>query len=123
MTDRPDAPPAANTDRELYREDTGNPAGSYYENSVLVTEDGRIGMNVGGRVVALPIAEWHTLAWHRRMSDIQTQNADGAWVPAVPLPYYGLRKRCSCGRRFWTMEGYQGHYALAHILKLTGLDN
>lgn len=47
------------------------------------------------------------------------QNQDGQWVPAIPLPYHGLRKRCDCGRRFWTMEGYRGHYALAHILERT----
>lgn len=49
---------AANTDRELYREDKGDPAGSYYENSVFVTADGRIGMNVGGRVIVQEIADW-----------------------------------------------------------------
>lgn len=48
------------------------------------------------------------------------QNRDGEWVPAIPLPLYGLRKRCECGRRFWTTGGYQGHYALAHVLKLRG---
>lgn len=54
---------ARNTDRELFREDTGDPAGSYYENSVFVTESGTIGMSVGGRVVVMPIASWHVLAW------------------------------------------------------------
>jgi hypothetical protein len=50
----------------------------------------------------------------------QVQNERGQWVPAVPLPFFGLRKRCSCGRKFWTMDGYRGHYALCHILSLTG---
>lgn len=45
-------------------------------------------------------------------------NQRGEWVPAIPLPYYGLRKHCSCGRKFWTAAGYQGHYALAHVLAL-----
>lgn len=27
-----------------------------------------------------------------------------------------LKKRCDCGKRFWTMDGYRGHYAYAHIL-------
>ncbi len=45
------------------------------------------------------------------------ENDDGAWVPAIPLPLFGWRKRCSCGRGFWTLDGYRGHYALAHILK------
>jgi hypothetical protein len=48
--------------------------------------------------------------------EVTTQNDRGEWVPAIPLPLYGLRKHCTCGRRFWTMGGYRGHYALAHIL-------
>jgi hypothetical protein len=54
------------------------------------------------------------------MSTDQQQNSSGQWVPAIPLPLYGLRKRCQCGRKFWTAEGYQGHYALAHILGMRG---
>jgi hypothetical protein len=50
----------------------------------------------------------------------QVQNKRGQWVPAIPLPFYGLRKRCDCGRKFWTTDGYRGHYALCHILSLTG---
>lgn len=60
--------PVQNTDRELYREDTDDPAGSYYENSVFVTEGGGIGMKVGGTVIVQPIADWHrqALAAHQR---------------------------------------------------------
>jgi hypothetical protein len=48
-----------------------------------------------------------------------TENRRGEWVPAIPLPYYLLaRYRCDCGRKFWTLPGYQGHYALDHILAL-----
>lgn len=47
-----------------------------------------------------------------------TQNRDGDWVPAIPLPMYGLRKHCKCGRKFWTEDAYRGHYALAHVLRL-----
>jgi hypothetical protein len=49
---------------------------------------------------------------------ISTQNRRGEWVPAIPLPFYGLRKRCTCGRKFWTAEGYRGHYALHHAMGL-----
>jgi hypothetical protein len=49
---------------------------------------------------------------------VTTQNDRGEWVPAIPVPFYGLRKHCSCGRKFWTERGYRGHYALAHILRL-----
>jgi hypothetical protein len=51
-----------NSNRELFREDTGDPAGSYYENSIHVAEGGRIGMNVAGTVYVKSIAEWHSLA-------------------------------------------------------------
>lgn len=54
--------PAANTDRKLYRENTGDPAGPYYENSLHVTVGGGIGMNVGGLVIVQPIAAWHEQA-------------------------------------------------------------
>jgi hypothetical protein len=47
-----------------------------------------------------------------------TQNKNGEWVPAIPEPYYGVRKTCDCGSKFWTYKGYQGHYALKHILGL-----
>jgi hypothetical protein len=44
------------------------------------------------------------------------QNARGEWVPSIPLPLFGLRKHCSCGRKFWTLDGYRGHFALDHVL-------
>lgn len=49
---------------------------------------------------------------------VLTANRDGEFVPAIPHPLYVIRKRCHCGRHFWTVAGYRGHYALAHILKL-----
>lgn len=55
----------------------------------------------------------------------QTQNIEGEWVPAIPLPYkiislFGRRSlKCNaCGREFTHEEHYMGHYAYAHILKL-----
>jgi hypothetical protein len=51
-------------------------------------------------------------------SSAQTRNSAGAWVPSIPLPLYGLRKHCGCGRKFWTADAYRGHYALCHVLKL-----
>lgn len=57
-----------------------------------------------------------------------TQNKEGKWVPAIPEPYYGFKKKCThfgnvdsldwCDEKFWTYEGYRGHYALKHILNL-----
>ncbi len=47
-----------------------------------------------------------------------TQNKAGEWVPSIPLPFFGWPHwyRCQCRRWFWTMDGYRGHYGLAHIL-------
>lgn len=58
---------ALSTDRELFRETTEltREAGSHYENSLFVTERGRIGMNVGGLVFVRSIAEWHKDAAER----------------------------------------------------------
>lgn len=47
---------------------------------------------------------------------VSTQNRRGEWVPAIPGPFLGIRKTCSCGAQFWTMKGYQGHYAYEHVL-------
>jgi hypothetical protein len=51
---------AANTDREIWRKGDGDGNGmSHYEPSIHVTQDGRIGINVGGNVHELPVEEWH----------------------------------------------------------------
>lgn len=46
--------------------------------------------------------------------------ADGIWVPALPEPYYLMFRRqcCKCGEKFFTKDGYMGHYALRHILHM-----
>lgn len=46
-----------------------------------------------------------------------TQIDEELWLPAIPGPFHGFRKRCDCGRKFWTTEGYRAHYALVHILE------
>lgn len=43
-------------------------------------------------------------------------NGRGEWVPAIPLPFFGIRKRCSCGAAFWKHDNYLAHYALKHIV-------
>lgn len=50
--------------------------------------------------------------------DVEIQNKEGVWVPAVPLPHFswfGIRK-CHCGKRRLGLKRYQEHYAYAHIL-------
>lgn len=50
--------PALNTDRDLWRELTGD----YYANRVFLTKGGGIGMDVGGLCIVKSIKDWHTLA-------------------------------------------------------------
>ena len=53
------------------------------------------------------------------ISSTMTTNLRGEWVPSIPEPYYGFWKHCvfnRCEEVFWTKRGYQGHYALCHIL-------
>lgn len=47
-----------NTDKELWRETEGD----YYADSIHVTKDGYIGINVGGLVRVLTLRQWHEFA-------------------------------------------------------------
>lgn len=47
-----------NTDVELWRERRGD----YYSDSMHVTQEGAIGINVGGLVFVKSLKEWHRLA-------------------------------------------------------------
>jgi hypothetical protein len=47
----------ANTDTELWRETPGD----YYSDSIYVTKDAGIGINVGGYVIVAPVRRWHEL--------------------------------------------------------------
>ena len=58
MTDRELMQMAQNTDRELWREREGD----FYADSIHVTKDGGIGMNVGGTVFVMTIKAWHSAA-------------------------------------------------------------
>ena len=51
----------------------------------------------------------------------ETPNERGEWVPAIPEPLrvmWWLNCPACHDERFWTVEGYRGHYALRHILAL-----
>ena len=47
-----------NTDRELWRERFDD----FYADSIHVTKDGGIGINVSGHVIVMPLQKWHALA-------------------------------------------------------------
>lgn len=49
---------AKNTDRELWREREGD----YYANSVSITDNGALAINVGGLVISKSLAAWHEQA-------------------------------------------------------------
>lgn len=61
---------AKNTDRELWRDGE-----DYYAPSIHVTEQGLIGINVGGTVILKTLEEWHRLA------------TNGGWInPTIQPP-------------------------------------
>jgi len=47
-----------NTDKELWREVKGD----YFSPSIHIAWGNGVGMNVGGRVIVMPIRKWHKLA-------------------------------------------------------------
>jgi hypothetical protein len=65
-----------NTDRELYREPDKDDKGDFYSDSVHVTQDGGIGINVGGLVFVKTLAQWHRLAKSRHPNPVFT-NKEG----------------------------------------------
>lgn len=55
-------------------------------------------------------------------SDI-TVRVHGSWRECPPLPFYGIRKRCSCGRAFWRESAYEQHWKIENAKLLdTGED-
>lgn len=45
---------------------------------------------------------------------VYQHNADDTWSEAIPLPFFGLRKVCQCGKKFWKVNNYKRHYQKAH---------
>ena len=67
-----------NTDREIWREKEED----FYSPSIHVTEQGKIGINVGGYVIIKPIQDWHKCQGQLRL---QTDVAMGAKSIAAQL--------------------------------------
>jgi len=79
----------ANTDRELWREGNPESSMSYYEPSIHVTEQGGIGINVGGLVFVKTLREWHALAeaeYRPRNQAFDPEHPEKGWYEATPLP-------------------------------------
>ena len=72
MTENAHTQQFANTDREVWREREGD----YYADSIHVTENGDIGINCGGRVVVLPVREWH----RRALQSLTTSTPERLWL-------------------------------------------
>jgi hypothetical protein len=56
-----------NTDKEIWREIEGE----YYSPSIFVTEQGKIGINVGGNVYVQSVEKWHQQA--DRIAELEKQ--------------------------------------------------
>lgn len=68
---------AKNTDTELWREIPDD----YYAPSIHVTQDGRLGINVGGLVIVATLRQWHEWA----MEFKRIEGADEAHTAAITL--------------------------------------
>lgn len=79
-----------NTNRELWREDE-----SAFAASLFVTEDGGIGINVGGLVIVQPLRVWHEQA--ARLAALERERDDGLYdvkrVAQLIETYRGLQAR------------------------------
>jgi len=51
---------------------------------------------------------------YQDVPEVFQENTDGTWSASVPLPFYGIRKSCSCGKKFWKKQNYNRHYVEAH---------
>lgn len=58
---QPEDGACVNTDRELFRETAKDWKDEGYQPRIFVTQDERIGINVGGQVYVRSIREWHRL--------------------------------------------------------------
>jgi acetoacetate decarboxylase len=56
-----------NTDKEIWREIEGE----YYSPNIFVTEQGKIGINVGGVVYVQSVEKWHQQAY--RIAELEKQ--------------------------------------------------
>lgn len=43
---------------------------------------------------------------------------ENGMIPAIPEPYYGILKKCDCGKKFLTKKSYQIHYITKHIYEM-----
>jgi hypothetical protein len=96
---------AMNTDRELWREPTDKIGHEFYQPSIHVTESGGVGINVGGRVIVLPLRAWHALALAKHQpSELTPEHLRHKYEPHADYPWFC--EQC----------GYPEHETLKHTL-------
>lgn len=92
-TSQPDiamAKTGKNTDRELFRERLNDPLdpGDVYSPSIHVTQNGMIGMSVGGRIIQMSIRDWFKAA--RSLACSECGQMDTGQHGEYPCPKCGL---------------------------------
>jgi hypothetical protein len=55
----------------------------------------------------------HGNIMHNEVGNYQ-ENPDRTWSQAIPLPFYGIKKQCQCGKSFWKEDNYRKHYRAEH---------
>ena len=58
MIDKDNGVGSINTDKEIWRENEND----FYSPSIHVTKENGIGINVAGKVIVLPVKQWHEIA-------------------------------------------------------------
>ena len=113
---------AINTDRELWREVPDD----YYSPSVFVTENGSIGINVGGNCLTAYVREWHKagqITWCIDPKVFITTESDGSqWVSlenfnaaqqSVQLTAFGVGWQARLARKIislgWWLASFGGN--------------
>ena len=61
-----------NTDKNIWRKVEGD----YYSPSIHVTQDGNIGIDVGGHVIVMPIEDWFLLGREHTTGKIKKLNKE-----------------------------------------------
>ena len=83
---------AKNTDKELWRKKPGD----YYSPSIHITQNGDIGINVGGYVIVASVEKWHKAQkeshkWEKLKKWIESQDCEEAQLVFTKPYLYALK--------------------------------